>query len=40
MCLACGGKLTGREDSMKRHFTKYCKGDIINLRFEDAFTEV
>jgi len=36
-CLACGGNLTGREDSLKRHFTKYCKGDVENLRFEDTF---
>lgn len=39
-CLACGGKLTGREDSLRRHFTKYCKGDVKNLRFEDAFAEL
>lgn len=37
-CRACGGKLTGREDSLRRHFTKYCKGDVKGLRFEDAFT--
>ena len=39
-CLACGGKLTGREDSLRRHFKKYCKGDVRNLKFEDAFSEV
>jgi len=39
-CVACGGKLSGREDSLRRHFTKYCKGDVANLRFENAFTEV
>lgn len=36
-CRACGGNLTGREDSLRRHFSKYCKGDVGNLRFEDTF---
>jgi len=36
-CLACGGTLDGREDSWLRHFKKYCKGDVRNLRFEDTF---
>ena len=40
VCLACGGKLSRREDSLRRHFKKHCKGDLVNLRFEDAFTEV
>ena len=39
MCPACGGKLS-REDSLRRHLKKYCKGDVANLRFEDASTEV
>lgn len=40
ICPACGSKLSRREDSLSRHFSKYCKGDIANLRFEDVFTEV
>ena len=39
-CLACKTVLTRRGDSLKRHFTKYCRGDIVGLRFEDAFAEV
>lgn len=39
-CTACGGRLNAREDSLIRHFTKYCKGDLENLRFEDAFVEI
>jgi hypothetical protein len=40
MCLGCGVVITRRGDSLKRHFRKYCKGDVANTRFEDAFTEV
>ncbi|KAF9643171.1 hypothetical protein BDM02DRAFT_3123766 [Thelephora ganbajun] len=40
ICLGCRGNLSGREDSLRRHFTKYCKGNIGNLRFEDTFIEV
>ena len=41
MCRACGGSIKGkREDSLRRHFTKYCKGNVGNFRFEDAFIEV
>jgi hypothetical protein len=36
VCLACGTNISGRKDSLRRHFTKYCNG---NLRFEDAFIE-
>ncbi|KAF9789826.1 hypothetical protein BJ322DRAFT_560264 [Thelephora terrestris] len=39
-CLACGGQLTGRDDSLRRHLRKYCKGDVRNVRFEDAFVDV
>ncbi|KAF9783389.1 hypothetical protein BJ322DRAFT_149985 [Thelephora terrestris] len=39
-CLACEADLVARADSLKRHFAKYCKGDVRNLRFEDAFIEV
>ena len=37
LCLACGSKFIERKDSRKRHFRMYCKGDVANLRFEDAF---
>lgn len=41
MCLACRGKIKGgRGDSLMRHFTTHCKGDVANFRFEDAFMEV
>jgi hypothetical protein len=36
-CLACGKNIALRPDSRRRHFTKYCKGNTGNLRFEDAF---
>ena len=36
VCLTCGTNISGRKDSLRRHFTKYCNG---NLRFEDAFIE-
>ena len=39
-CLACGGNLNGREDSLRRHYKKYCKGDVGNIKFEDVFIEV
>ena len=39
-CLMCEGVLSGREDSLRRHFTKYCKGNLRNLEFEDAFIEL
>ena len=38
-CLACGVNLKGRGDSMLRHFKKYCKGDVRNLDFKNAFIE-
>jgi hypothetical protein len=39
-CLACGANLKARGDSLLRHFAKYCKGDVGNVRLEDAFVEV
>ena len=39
-CVACGGKLKAREDSLRRHLRKYCKGDLTNIQFEDAFVEL
>ena len=40
MCLGCGGHLLAREDSLLRHFKKYCKQDLETPRFEDSFVEV
>ena len=40
VCLACGGNLSRRDDSLQRHYKKYCKNGARNLRFEDAFIEV
>ena len=37
VCLACQGNISGRGDSRRRHFKRYCKGDIGNFRFEEAF---
>lgn len=39
-CVACGRNLSARDDSLLRHFTIYCKGDVGNLSLEDAFVEV
>ena len=39
-CLACKRILGARDDSLARHFTKHCKGDVSNLKLEDAFVEV
>ena len=39
VCLACGIDISGRKDSLRRHFTKYCNENAGNLRFEDAFIE-
>lgn len=39
-CVACGRNLSARDDSLLRHFTIHCKGNVSNLRLEDAFTSV
>jgi len=39
-CVACGRNLNGRNDSLLRHFTTHCRGDVGNLSLEDAFVEV
>jgi hypothetical protein len=38
-CVACGANLKARGDSLLRHFAKYCKGDVGDMRSEDAFAE-
>jgi len=40
ICLACRVELSGRMDSLRRHFKKHCTGNVANLRLEDAFTQV
>lgn len=40
MCLACGKALSSRNDSLKRHFTKHCKGNVEDFTLEDAFVGV
>ena len=44
-CLACDKEINSREDSLRRHYSKFCKSMDLgknsgNVRFEDAFVHL